>query len=158
MIVVNVDQIWRQYLFPISCYDVPKLVNWMCVEDPFLQIQSQLSPYHTTTRWGRWSNLWWWQWTTKKSQVQAAVLQHFWSGWSKEYLTALWEYHCTKGNNVQTSNVGDVVQIHDDWPRIQWRLEVIEQLNKGADGLVRSVQLRTSTGRTNCPIAKLYPF
>ena len=57
---------------------------------------------------------------------------------------------------MQTPNKGDVVQIHDDCPRIQWRLGVIEQLNKGADGLVYSVQLRTSTGRTNRPIAKLY--
>jgi len=92
------------------------------------------------------------------ARAQAAVLQHFWSRWSKEYLTTLWEYHCTTGNNVQTPNVGDVVQIHGDCPRIQWRLGVIVQLNKGADGLVCSVQLRISTGRTNCPIAKLYPL
>ena len=58
---------------------------------------------------------------------------------------------------MQTARVGDVVQIHDDSPRIRWRLGDIEQLNKGADGLVRSVQ-RTSTGRTNHPIAKLYPL
>jgi len=49
-----------------------------------------------------------------------------------------------------------VVQIHDDCPRVHWRLGVIEQMNKGADGLVCSAQLRTSTGRTNRPIAKLY--
>jgi len=93
-----------------------------------------------------------------RAKAQAAILQHFWSRWSKEYLTALREYHRTTGNNVQTPRVGDVVQIHDDCPRIQWRLGVIERLNQGADGLVRSVQLRTPTGRTNRPVAKLYPL
>jgi len=73
------------------------------------------------------------------------IISHFWSRWSKEYLTALREFHHATGNNVQTAKEGDVVQIHDE-------------LNKGADGLVRSAQLRTSTGRTNHPIAKLHPL
>jgi len=94
----------------------------------------------------------------RRAKAQAVLLSHFWSRWSKEYLTALREFHRTTGNNVQTVRVGDVVQIHDDTPRIQWRLGVIEHLNKGSDGLVRSVQLRTSTGTTNRPIAKLYPL
>ena len=94
----------------------------------------------------------------RRAKAQAAILDHFWSQWSKEYLTALREFHRTTGNNVQTARVGDVIQIHDDSPRIRWRLGVIELLNKGADGLVHSVQLRTSTGMTNRPIAKLYPL
>ena len=94
----------------------------------------------------------------RRAKAQAAILDHFWSRWSKEYLTALHEFHRMTGNNVQTARVGDVVHIHDDSPRIRWRLGVIEQLNKGADGLVRSVQLRTSTGMTNRYIAKLYPL
>ena len=54
--------------------------------------------------------------------------------------------------------IGDVVLIHDDTPRIQWKLAVIEQVNKGADGLIHSADIRTSTGKTNRPIAKLYPL
>ena len=42
-------------------------------------------------------------------------------------------------------------------PWIQWGLGVIEHLNKGNDGLAHSTNVRTSTGRTNRPIAKLYP-
>ena len=94
----------------------------------------------------------------RRAKAQTVVLSHFWSRWSKEYLTVLREFHHMTGNNVQTARVGDVVQIHDDTPRVQWRLGIIEQLNKGADGFVRSVQLRTSTGTTNRPIAKLYPL
>ena len=54
--------------------------------------------------------------------------------------------------------VGDIVLIHDDTPRVQWKLAVIEGVNKEADGLIRSANVRTSTGRTNRPIARLYPL
>ena len=48
--------------------------------------------------------------------------------------------------------------IHDDTPRINWRMAVIESVNKGADGMILSVNVLTSTGRTNHPIARLYPL
>jgi len=35
---------------------------------------------------------------------------------------------------------------------------VIEELVKGNDGFVRSVTLHTANGRTNRPIARLYPL
>ena len=50
------------------------------------------------------------------------------------------------------------MQIHDDGPRLSWRLAVIEELLTGNDGLVRAANIRTSTGRTNRPIVKLYPL
>ena len=55
-------------------------------------------------------------------------------------------------------NIGDVVQIHDDTPRSQWKLGVIEELTRGNDGYIRSVTVRTAGGRTNQPIAHLYPL
>ena len=94
----------------------------------------------------------------RRAKVQALLLQHFWSRWRREYLTALREFHHTTGTNTQTVKVGDVVLIHDDVPRIQWKLAVIERVNKGADGLIRSANVRTSSGRTNRPIARLYPL
>ena len=94
----------------------------------------------------------------QRTKRQALLFKHFWTRWQKEYLTALREFHRSTGNNTQVVGVGDVVQIHDDTPRIQWRLGVIEGLNKGNDGLIRSVNIRTSTGRTNRPLAKLYPL
>ena len=93
-----------------------------------------------------------------RAKVQALLLQHFWSRWRREYLTALREFHHTTGTNTQTVKVGDVVLIHDDIPRIQWKLAVIEQINKGADGLIHSANVRTSSGKTNHPIARLYPL
>ena len=48
--------------------------------------------------------------------------------------------------------------IHDDVPRINWRLAVIEKLIIGNDGLVRAANVRTANGRTNRPIVRLYPL
>ena len=49
-------------------------------------------------------------------------------------LTALRETHRTTGNNVQQIKIVDVVLVHDDTARVNWRLAVIESLNKGEDG------------------------
>ena len=75
-----------------------------------------------------------------------------------EYLTGLREFYRTTGSNKQTVKVGDIVLIHDDTPRVQWKLAMFEEVNKGTDGLIRSAIVRTASGRTNRPIAKLYPL
>ena len=93
-----------------------------------------------------------------KVDRQGMLLQHFQSRWKKEYLTTLRELHRTTGTNEQIVNIGDVVQIHDDTPRSQWKLGVIEELTRGNDGYIRSVTVRTAGGRTNRPIARLYPL
>ena len=93
-----------------------------------------------------------------KVDRQGLLLQHFRSRWRKEYLTSLREVHRTTGVTEQTVKIGEVVQIHDDLPRNQWKLAVIEDLKKGDDGYIRSVTVRTASGRTNRPIARLYPL
>ena len=93
-----------------------------------------------------------------KVDRQGLLLQHFVSRWKKEYLTSLRERHRTAGSMEQTVKTGDVVQIHDDIPRSRWKLGAIEELVKGNDGYIRSVTVRTASGRTNRPIARLYPL
>lgn len=56
-----------------------------------------------------------------------------------------------------TIKVGDVVQIQSESKRANWKLAIIESINRGGDGQVRSAELRTATGRTSHPINKLYP-
>ena len=48
--------------------------------------------------------------------------------------------------------------VHDECPRINWKLAVIEGLTTGNDGMVRSANIRTKTGVTNRPVSKLYPL
>lgn len=62
--------------------------------------------------------------------------RHFWTQWKQEYFTALRETHKVTGNNEQRVKIGDVVLVHDDTPRIRWKLAVIEGVNKEADGLI----------------------
>ena len=50
-------------------------------------------------------------------------------------MTELRESYKASGNNNQTIKVGDIVLIHNDIPRINWRLAMIEKLITGNDGL-----------------------
>jgi len=93
-----------------------------------------------------------------KVQRQEVLLQHFQNRWRREYLTVLRESH--KGGDVkdQAVKVGDIVLVHDDTPRSRWQLAIIEELIKGLDGFTRAAKIRTKSGKTNQPIAKLYPL
>ena len=53
---------------------------------------------------------------------------------------------------------GDVVVVHDDTPRLQWKLAVVDDLVKGNDGLVHSAHISTANHKTNRPITRLYPL
>ena len=94
----------------------------------------------------------------RQARLQAFLLGQFRSQWKHEYLTSLREHHRATGINSQTIKTGDIVLVHDDSPRITWKLAVIEELMKGKHGLVRAAKIRTAQGRTNRPIAKLIPL
>ena len=94
----------------------------------------------------------------ERARKQSIIIHSFWMRWRHEYLTSLREFHKTTGTNEQKVKQGDVVLVHDDGPRANWRLAVIENLVSGNDGLIRSADIRTSTGRTNRSIACLYPL
>ena len=94
----------------------------------------------------------------RQAKIQAAILKDFQKRWCHEYLTSLREFHRTSGRNQQNIRKGDIVIIHDDTPRITWRLAVIEDLIVGGDGLVRAVTIHTANRTTTRPITKLYPL
>ena len=48
--------------------------------------------------------------------------------------------------------------MHDDIPRVHWKLAVVEKLITGLDGYTRAAEIRTATGKTNRSIAKLFPL
>lgn len=49
---------------------------------------------------------------------------------------------------------GDIVLVHDDTPRINWRLAVIKELMEGKDGLVYAAKKNSP----NHPIARSIPL
>ena len=56
-----------------------------------------------------------------------------------------------KGNNDTWPRAGDLVLIHDDGPRSQWKLGKITGLHAGRDSLIRVATLKTSLGMTTRP-------
>ena len=92
------------------------------------------------------------------AKVQSILLQHFAKRWRPEYLTSLREFHHPSNRGGQQVKVGDVVLVHDDCPRKNWKMAIIESLNMGNDGRVRSANICTGNGTTNRPVAKLYPL
>lgn len=96
----------------------------------------------------------------KRLDRRGKLIRDFWSRWKREYLTSLREFNRLKvlGSNKQIIKKGDVVIIHDDKPRLQWKLAIVENLIKGNDGLVRAAHVRTENHRTTRPIIKLYPL
>ena len=77
----------------------------------------------------------------EKTRRQTQLLQHFQSRWKREYLTSLREVHKATGTNLQSVKVGDIVLVHDDTSRMQWRLAMIEELIKGLDGFIRAARI-----------------
>jgi hypothetical protein len=62
---------------------------------------------------------------TQRARVQIKIVEDFCKRWRHDYLTALREQHRISGKNKQSISVGDVVQVHDDVPRAQWKLAVV---------------------------------
>ena len=94
----------------------------------------------------------------RRAKLRASIFDHFRKRWTEEYLRSLREFHRATGNNNELVKPGSVVLIHDDKPRLQWRLGLVKELLRGSDGAIRSVSLQTATGLTNRPINKLYPL
>lgn len=94
----------------------------------------------------------------RRAKTLAVVLQDFQKRWRHDYLTSLREFHRSSGDTHQVIKKGDVVIIHDDVPRMMWKIAVVNDLVIGGDGLVRAATLRTANGTTNRPITKLYPL
>ena len=94
----------------------------------------------------------------KATSRHSKLIQQFWVRWRREYLTALREFHKTTGNNRQVIKRRDVVVVHDDTPRLHWKLAVVDDLVKGNDGLIRSAHISTANHKTSRPITRLYPL
>ena len=96
---------------------------------------------------------------TEMAKRQSQLIQHFQSRWRREYLTSLREYHrCSGGSDKEVIKVGDIVIIHEDTPRVGWKLAVVKKLLTGSDGMTRAAEIRTAGVRTNRPIVRLIPL
>ena len=92
------------------------------------------------------------------------TLSAFWERWRTEYLALLRERHervSTRGTAAENRmKVGDIVLVRSDHEkRVCWPLAKIMDVVHGADGMIRSANIKTANGKiTNRPITKLYPL
>jgi len=61
----------------------------------------------------------------KRVNRQTDLIEKFWIQWRREYLTSLRQFNQISGHNERAIKQGDIVIVHDDKPRMQWRLAVV---------------------------------
>lgn len=94
---------------------------------------------------------------------RAQLIENFCSCFQNEYLATLRERHAQvlkkQGISEDKIQVGDVVIVHTkDHPRRDWKLSMIQELLRGSDGLARTALVKTNSGVSSSPVAKLYPL
>ena len=89
----------------------------------------------------------------KRLKVAHLLIQR----WRQEYLLNLRERYSSKNLEVPI-NVGNVVLIYDECPRVNWKLGMVTKVFPGSDHKVRSVELKTANGSVSRPVTKLYPL
>lgn len=84
------------------------------------------------------------------------IIQHFWSRWSKEYISQLQVRVKWKTQHPQLMKIGTLVLIKEDGlPPLKWKLGRIIQMHQSPDKVIRSVTIRTSTGELKRPVVKI---
>ena len=81
-------------------------------------------------------------------------LERFWETWSSDYIRNL---PCTvKGftSNCDLKEGSVVLVSEENVPRLSWPLGVIVKMFPGNDGILRSVDVKTSKGVFNRPVQK----
>lgn len=73
--------------------------------------------------------------------------QHFWSRWSKEYISELQQRRKWKSNFSNILKPGSLVIVKEDnLPPLNWKLGRVTELFPGKDKIVRVVKIKTSGG------------
>ncbi|GJQ66388.1 hypothetical protein Trydic_g8494 [Trypoxylus dichotomus] len=86
------------------------------------------------------------------------MTQHFWTRWSREYISELQQKTKWK-SNLGSINVGDLVVIKDDHlPPSRWKLGRITEVQPGKDNVVRVVTIRTCSGQMKRSVTRVCPL
>lgn len=94
---------------------------------------------------------------TKRQKYLRYILQKYWDVWQKEYLMTLNRNRQGKNTTV-IPQIGHVVIIHDDGPKLKWKVGKIVEVLHSKDGLIRTAKVKTKYGILCRPIIKLYPI
>ncbi|GJQ70138.1 hypothetical protein Trydic_g22605 [Trypoxylus dichotomus] len=96
--------------------------------------------------------------TLSRYQRLQQMTQHFWTRWSREYISELQQKAKWK-SNLGSINVGDLVVIKDDHlPPSRWKLGRITEVQPGKDNVVRVVTIRISNGQMKRSVTRVCPL
>lgn len=91
-------------------------------------------------------------------QMLQKLNQHFWSRWSKEYISELQQRQKWK-QTFSSLEKGHLVLIKDDnLPPTQWKLGRITQIFPGKDNVCRVAEIKTADGFLKRSFAKICPL
>ena len=91
----------------------------------------------------------------KRWNLGQAMVQHFWTRWSREYLQTLQAKSKWRSSHPNLQ-VDDIVSLKEDRTfACHWPLAKILQVFPGKDGVVRVAQVKTLTGIVKRPVVKL---
>ena len=74
--------------------------------------------------------------------LRQKIIENFWAAWKKEYLTNLREFHNTTQKRENLKENDCVLVLTEKITKRDWPIGAINQLLRGRDGLVRSVEIR----------------
>ena len=74
--------------------------------------------------------------------LRQQIIENFWSAWKREYLTNLREFHSTTQRRENLKENECVLVLTEKITKNDWPIGAINQLLRGRDGLVRSVEIR----------------
>lgn len=93
--------------------------------------------------------------SVNRYQLIQRLRQHFWSRWSRDYLTTLQQRVKWK-TNKGFIKIDDLVLVVDDHlPPMKWLLGRVVKLYPGEDGVCRVVDIRTKNGIIKRAVSKL---
>lgn len=96
--------------------------------------------------------------TNRLSQYQRLqqIVQHFWLRWSKEYLSHVQQRCKWKTSNISNIKIGTMLLIKEDnTPPLNWKFGRIIRLYPGSDGVIRVVDIKTSSGVLKRSVGKI---
>lgn len=82
--------------------------------------------------------------------------EHFWTRWSREYLSSLQRRSKWKGNVTSELNQGELVMLNEDnTPPLNWKISWVTWMFPREDKVVRVVNVKTVNGEVRRAVKNL---
>ena len=87
--------------------------------------------------------------TERINEYRQRIFKQFVTRWRDEYLSELQSHHISQQKSMGVENEprkGEVVIVKENCPRSTWKLAKVEEIHRGRDGKVRSIEILKANG------------